>query len=604
MRLLHTHTLQFSEHVSPYEAPGYIIASHRWLDDEVSYQEFVKNRTNTDPTKQRKAGMDKVLRFCEYINQWRSQPPGTNIPHYIWIDTICINKDSSAELQEAITSMFEWYAQAWCCLVWMHDVSVDAAPLDVLKSFCVSVWFTRGWTLQELLAPKTVIFLDEQWRHLGHKSSTVGLMEPDSQAPIPFGRLGWPLNKWISKATGIDKRILWDYRNAGNTSIEERQSWMNKRQTTRREDRAYCMLGICEIFMPLNYGEGSNADKRLERKILKKGAQAHRQPLSPIETSQQLPATVFRWQPPNVTKNNSAPQIASEITMSLEGPQVLMLLDFWLSQPGQTEFQASNWAKNLQQFEDLKKYIQQDRMRRFELKIPRSGEIAGSYITKREPNGAMLPIPGTAEWEKMIFQALANFFQGSDESTIGEPGQERRIAAEQLVPTPDQLELLKHVVAGDPAKRYSLRVENPLEGEGELSKLFIYLRCSEPDPTRLKLISDLLFSVIESVDRMGSVDMASILNQRDFQRNNITFAELIHCLRNSSVYLYNVRPRLPQHGDDSPGQFHIGFQTRRSYDLDDTPRLHDDGVKTAKSDPSTWEFWGGEQKSKSSKNKK
>lgn len=152
MRLLHTETLQFSEYVSPNDAPPYIIASHRWLHDEVSYWEFVKDRANADPEIRKKAGMDKILRFCGYINLWGSWPAETKIPQHVWIDTCCINKDSSAELQEAITSMFEWYARAWCCLAWLHDVKGDAASLEGSKDFSDSVWFTRGMRLRCCLA--------------------------------------------------------------------------------------------------------------------------------------------------------------------------------------------------------------------------------------------------------------------------------------------------------------------------------------------------------------------------------------------------------------------------------------------------------------------
>lgn len=139
MRLLHTDTLQFSEYVSPNDAPAYIIASHRWLEGEVSYQEFLRDRRNTAPEIILKPGWDKILHFCNYIKDWRTCSPDGDIPQYLWIDTCCINKESSAELQEAITSMFEWYAQAWCCLAWLHDVKVDG--VEALNN---SVWFKRG----------------------------------------------------------------------------------------------------------------------------------------------------------------------------------------------------------------------------------------------------------------------------------------------------------------------------------------------------------------------------------------------------------------------------------------------------------------------------
>jgi hypothetical protein len=272
MRLLNTTTLEFHEFASPDDAPPYIITSHRWLDGEVSYQEFMGR--GVDSRVDEKPGMNKIKQFCKFIKDWQASResiaagrPCTALPRYIWIDTCCINKQSSAELQEAITSMYQYYAKAWCCIAYLHDVKTrSCSPLAILQSFKESIWFTRGWTLQELLAPSCVIFVDQDWYVFGHKSAHHPLMIDEGNA-VGVQYLKMPLNPWISQATGIDEAILWDYNHAQHVSFEDRLAWMNKRTTTRAEDRAYCMLGLCEVYMPLIYGEGSNAMKRLYREI-------------------------------------------------------------------------------------------------------------------------------------------------------------------------------------------------------------------------------------------------------------------------------------------------------------------------------------------------
>ncbi|PPJ52204.1 hypothetical protein CBER1_09752 [Cercospora berteroae] len=273
MRLLHIDTVKLHEYASAEDAPPYIITSHRWLDGEVSLQEVL--RRDRDPTVDEKAGMRKIKAFCEFAKAWRdsyerpapSSEPQQIIPSHVWIDTCCINKESSAELQEAITSMFQWYRQAWCCLAFLHVVETAShSPLEVLHSLKQSVWFTCGWTLQELLAPKCVIFLDASWVVIGHKSHHEPLMTLSHEV-VTWRDLKVPLNNYLSQITNIDELILWDYDHTNRVGFEDRLAWMLRRTTTRPEDRAYCILGVCEVYMPLIYGEGKNALKRLHREI-------------------------------------------------------------------------------------------------------------------------------------------------------------------------------------------------------------------------------------------------------------------------------------------------------------------------------------------------
>ncbi|KAF2824544.1 HET-domain-containing protein [Ophiobolus disseminans] len=205
--------------------PPYAILSHRWIDDEPTFQD-VKHGLGRE-----KAGYDKLL-FC-------GRQAAKNDLKYFWVDTVCIDKTSSAELTEALNSMFRWYRDAKRCYVYMNDV-VSAEP-----DFQNSAWFTRGWTLQELVAPKVVEFYSKDGVFLGTKVT---------------------MEEQISSSTGIPIEALRG-KSLNSFSIEERMSWTQKRQTTREEDMSYCLLGIFDVYMPVIYGEGERAFGRLLREV-------------------------------------------------------------------------------------------------------------------------------------------------------------------------------------------------------------------------------------------------------------------------------------------------------------------------------------------------
>lgn len=245
MRLLNVHDLTFHDYFVR-QAPPYAIASHRWINgSETTYQEFLGKHSLA------KAGYQKVLRFARYV----AETCGLD---WIWIDTCCINKESSQELSEAINSMFKWYRDAAICLAQLPDVT----DYQDLEGFIRSNWFTRGWTLQELLAPKLVIFLSQSWQVIGHKG----------QAPSLTGstlELGRPLTGVISSITGISQDVLDDFQQSAGLSPETKRKWMGARQTTRDEDRIYSLLGILNISMTIIYGEGYElAERRLESKLV------------------------------------------------------------------------------------------------------------------------------------------------------------------------------------------------------------------------------------------------------------------------------------------------------------------------------------------------
>jgi Heterokaryon incompatibility protein (HET) len=216
--------------------PLYAILSHTWGSDEeeVTFEDLINQ------SGENKAGYTK-LQFC-------GRQAAKDGLQYFWVDTCCIDKSSSSELTEAINSMFQWYLKAAKCYVYLSDVSVvDCDSKDDLSpSFLQSRWFTRGWTLQELIAPRSVEFFSSQGSRLGDKRS---------------------MEQQIYEVTGIAVQAL---RNVplSDFSVAERFSWAAKRKTTRKEDGAYSLLGIFDVFIPVIYGEGKeNAFTRLRTEI-------------------------------------------------------------------------------------------------------------------------------------------------------------------------------------------------------------------------------------------------------------------------------------------------------------------------------------------------
>jgi hypothetical protein len=202
----------------------------------------------------RGAGYKKIRQICNIAAaggyQVRSDPGLLSMPStWIWIDTCCIDKASSAEISEAINSMYRWYSKSQFCYVLLHDVTVSYDREKTKSEFIRSEWFDRGWTLQELLAPWRVIFMDKDGVGLGNK---ITLIEE------------------ISFTTGIAKQYLDRWQASTNqVTVAEKMMWARKRKTSRIEDKAYCLLGLFNINMPLLYGEGSRAFRRLQLEILK-----------------------------------------------------------------------------------------------------------------------------------------------------------------------------------------------------------------------------------------------------------------------------------------------------------------------------------------------
>jgi hypothetical protein len=244
MRLLERNSagqLSLTEDLIGDDIPKYAILSHTWGAEEVTFRDLI------DGTGKSTAGYDKI-RFC-------AQQAATDSLRFFWVDTCCIDKSSSTELQEAINSMFRWYQNAAKCYVYLSDVwtrkrkASDRLSEHTWESaFRSSKWFTRGWTLPELLAPgpDSVEFFSHEGDRLGDKRTLEQQIHEITGIPITALR-GTPLSQF-----DVDDRLL----------------WAKNRQTTRKEDKAYSLFGLFDIQISLLYGEGRDkAFKRLREEI-------------------------------------------------------------------------------------------------------------------------------------------------------------------------------------------------------------------------------------------------------------------------------------------------------------------------------------------------
>ncbi|OTB00391.1 hypothetical protein M426DRAFT_267724, partial [Hypoxylon sp. CI-4A] len=200
------------------ELPKYAILSHTWEEDEITFEDIENGKASHSSAKTAaaRASLSKIYGACIQA--------AADDYEYIWIDSCCIDKRSSAELSESINSMFVWYRDAAICYAFLLASPNELGTAEFKAQFAQNKWFTRGWTLQELLAPQDVIFFQDDW--------------------IPIG----------------EKRLL----------VARRMSWAAKRVTTRPEDMAYCLMGIFSVNMPMLYGEGGEkAFLRLQEEIMK-----------------------------------------------------------------------------------------------------------------------------------------------------------------------------------------------------------------------------------------------------------------------------------------------------------------------------------------------
>jgi hypothetical protein len=222
--------------------PKYAILSHTWEKDEISLQEF-QRLTDPDFADDPKTIVGKAKAGFIKIKCCVKLAASEGIP-YVWVDTCCIDKTSSADLTESINSMYRWYANAKVCFAYLVDVQLGYG-VDEPPAWQNSRWFSRGWTLQELIAPSAVEFYCNSWDSIGSRGSWAGM---------------------LSETTGIPEAVL-ETNDLSSASVAQKMSWASRRRTTRKEDMAYCLLGLFDINMPLLYGEGEKAFLRLQEHI-------------------------------------------------------------------------------------------------------------------------------------------------------------------------------------------------------------------------------------------------------------------------------------------------------------------------------------------------
>lgn len=269
MRLINVHTYKlrnFMGDLSTY--PSYAILSHTWEKDEVSYRDM-----QDLSVARRKRGFKKIKMCCRQA--------AVDGYKWAWVDTCCIDQTSSAELSEAINSMYKWYESSMVCYAYLSDVaSVENFKQINNSKLAAPRWFKRGWTLQELIAPLRVKFFSEGWSFLGSKQDLSSLL------------MSW---------TGIQVSVLEHQVTIHDISVANRMHWASKRRTTRVEDMAYCLLGIFDVNMPLLYGEGMRAFERLQEQIL----------------STTNDSTIFLWQLRDPSKQPSTPRLQTARTNRL-----------------------------------------------------------------------------------------------------------------------------------------------------------------------------------------------------------------------------------------------------------------------------------------------
>ncbi|KAH8906637.1 HET-domain-containing protein [Coniochaeta sp. PMI_546] len=218
MRLLErddTGGVRLTEALPNNKIPPYAILSHTWGPEEVLFRDMA------DGIGKNKASYAKI-RFCG-DQAWRDSLK------FFWVDIYCIDKSDSAELQHALNSMFHWYRSAVKYYVYLAD----------------SRWFSRGWTLQELIATTTVEFFSKEGERPGNKES---------------------LEQEIHDITRIPRKALQGVP-LSDFSVAERMRWIEKRDTKYEEDKVYFLFGIFDVHMPVLYGEGrQKALKRLQDK--------------------------------------------------------------------------------------------------------------------------------------------------------------------------------------------------------------------------------------------------------------------------------------------------------------------------------------------------
>lgn len=255
MRLVNVRTFKLKEFGED-DVPPYAILSHTWGPQEASLRDLQKATSISIKTNRI---YRKIVCACFQARK--------DCLQWLWVDTVCIDSTSSIDVQEAVNSAFNWYRRSEMCYVYLDDLDGSCPLLSDTaieasgrpgqqnhripfwaQSMATCRWFTRGWALPELIAPVGIKFFGKTWRLVATKAKLV---------------------RYLARITGIDAGVLTHARKIGLVSIATRMSWAANRRTTRVEDRAYSLLGIFGVSMPIVYGEGNRAFARLQEEIMK-----------------------------------------------------------------------------------------------------------------------------------------------------------------------------------------------------------------------------------------------------------------------------------------------------------------------------------------------
>ena len=230
------------------EVTKYAMLSHRWIGQEVDYTEIIElaKMAKGERNKIRERdGYQKILQSCKQAKMDEYE--------WLWVDTCCIDKRSSAELSEAINSMYRWYENSGICYVYLHDLPGSSFPIAddyemYPKSSGWPEWFSRGWTLQEMIAPRDVRFFNRDWHFIGDKRVHSSVLE---------------------NITRVPQEVLKEGLSSDRPCVAQIMSWAANRTTTRVEDKAYSLMGLLDVNMPMLYGEGKKAFHRLQLEIIR-----------------------------------------------------------------------------------------------------------------------------------------------------------------------------------------------------------------------------------------------------------------------------------------------------------------------------------------------
>ncbi|KAG1817516.1 uncharacterized protein BJ212DRAFT_1269921 [Suillus subaureus] len=281
----------------------WVMLSHRWGEKEPLLHDIQdKVVYELDPVD----STTKLQSFCEITRDAGFL--------WAWMDTCCIDQKNNVELQKSVNSMFVWYHNSALTIVYLSDVLPSSKSCTLARS----AWNKRGWTVQEFLAPKVILFYQQDWtlyvdhQSTNHKESTAIMQE-------------------LGDATGIDLRSLITFR-PGMRNPREKLQWASTRITTLQEDIAYSLFGIFGVHLPVMYGENKrNALGRLLQEIV-----AHSGDVSVLdwvgkssEFNSCLPAEITSYQAPPWSPSLSEDDIQTSVSSLQDAVVVEMALGLY-----------------------------------------------------------------------------------------------------------------------------------------------------------------------------------------------------------------------------------------------------------------------------------